>query len=44
MASGKAAALVSAFPGADVHEPPDVELPGEDPDVTVPVVLLLSEL
>jgi hypothetical protein len=37
--SGKATALVSTFPGADVHELPGVGFPSEDVGVTVPVVL-----
>jgi hypothetical protein len=40
---GKAAALVSAVPGADVHELPGVELPGDGTGVTVPVVLPATE-
>jgi hypothetical protein len=39
VAGGRAAALISAFPGAEAHEPPGAQFPGEDPDVTVPVVL-----
>ena len=39
MKSGKAAAFVSAFPGTAVHEPLGVELPSEDGEVIVPVVL-----
>jgi hypothetical protein len=35
-------ALVSAFPGADVHEVPATEFPGEVAPVTVPVVLPLT--
>lgn len=37
--AGKAAALVSVFPGADVHELPGVELPSAGAGATVPVVL-----
>jgi hypothetical protein len=44
IASGKAAALVSAFAGADVHDPPGVELPSEAPEVTVPVELPLIDV
>jgi hypothetical protein len=33
------AALVSAFPGAEVHEPLGAQFPGEDADITVPVAL-----
>jgi hypothetical protein len=41
--SGRAAGLVSAFPGADVHEPLGVELPGDGGCGTVPVVLPLTD-
>lgn len=37
--AGKAAAFVSVFPGADVHELPGVELPSAGAGATVPVVL-----
>jgi hypothetical protein len=37
--AGKAAALVSVLPGADVHELPGVELPSIGAGATVPVVL-----
>jgi hypothetical protein len=37
--AGKAAALVSVLPGADVHELPGVELPSAGAGATVPVVL-----
>jgi len=37
--AGNAAALVSVFPGADVHELPGVELPSTGAGATVPVVL-----
>jgi hypothetical protein len=40
---GRVAALVSALPGADVHEPLGAQLPGDDAVVVVPVVLPLSE-
>lgn len=40
--AGKAAALVSVFPGADVHELPGVELPSAGGGATVPVVLLVT--
>ena len=39
MASGEAAALVRAFPGAVVHELLAVELPSGDAEAIVPVVL-----
>lgn len=39
MEAGKAAALVSVLPGADVHELPGVELPSSGAGATVPVVL-----
>ena len=39
MEAGKAAALVSVLPGADVHELPGVELPSAGAGATVPVVL-----
>jgi hypothetical protein len=42
--SGNAAALISASPGADVHDPLDMEPPSEAADVTVPVALIVSEL
>ena len=32
-------ALARAFPGADVHDPPDAKSPGEDVVVIVPVLL-----
>jgi hypothetical protein len=41
--SGRAAGLVSAFPGADVHEPLGAELPGDSACGTVPVVLPLTD-
>ena len=41
--SGRAAGLVSAFPGADVHDPLGVELPGDGACGTVPVVLPLTD-
>jgi hypothetical protein len=41
--SGKAAALVNALPGADVHELPGVAAPSGDADWTVPVVLPATE-
>jgi len=37
--AGRAAALVSVLPGADVHELPGVELPSIGAGTTVPVVL-----
>lgn len=37
--AGRAAALVSVLPGADVHEPSGVELPSIGAGATVPVVL-----
>jgi hypothetical protein len=40
---GREAALVSTFPGADVHELLGTQFPGEDAVVTVPVVLPLTE-
>jgi hypothetical protein len=40
---GNAEALARAFPGADVHEPPDAKLPGEDTVAIVPVLLPLTE-
>jgi hypothetical protein len=40
---GEAAALVSALPGAVVHEPLGVGLPSEVADITVPVVLPATE-
>ena len=40
---GSAEALARAFPGADVHEPPDAKFPGEDAIVIVPVLLPLTE-
>lgn len=43
MASGEAAALVSVFPGAVVHEPLAVGLPSEDAEAIVPVVLPVTE-
>jgi hypothetical protein len=43
VASGKLAALVSAFPGADVHELPGAEAPGRDALAVVPVVLPATE-
>jgi len=39
MASGKAEELVSAFPGAAVHELPGLVVPSGDAGVSVPVVL-----
>ncbi|WGD50219.1 hypothetical protein QA641_32085 [Bradyrhizobium sp. CB1650] len=39
MEAGKAATLVSVFPGADVHELPGVELPSIGAGAIVPVVL-----
>lgn len=41
--TGKAAALVRAFPGADVQELPGVELPSADAGASVPVVLPVTE-
>jgi hypothetical protein len=41
--TGKAAALVSVLPGADVHELLGVELPSADAGASVPVVLPVTE-
>jgi hypothetical protein len=43
VAGGSEAALVNAFPGAEVHELLDAQFPGEDAVVTVPVALPLTE-
>jgi len=43
VASGKLAALVSAFPGADVHELLGAEFPGKGAVAVVPVVLPPTE-
>jgi hypothetical protein len=43
VASGKLAVVVSAFPGADVHEPPDAQFPGDAAAASVPVVLPATE-
>ena len=40
---GSAEALAKAFPGAEVHDPPDAKFPGEDAVVIVPVLLPLTE-
>ncbi|WP_456720880.1 MULTISPECIES: hypothetical protein [unclassified Bradyrhizobium] len=40
---GKAAASASAFPGADVHELPGIELPSAGAGAIVPVVLPVIE-
>src|ERR1700756_5151752 len=37
--SGKLAVVVSAFPGAEVHEPLDAKFPGDAAAESVPVVL-----
>jgi hypothetical protein len=43
VASGKLAVVVSAFPGAEVHEPLDAKFPGDDAAAIVPVVLPPTE-
>ena len=43
MAGGSAEALARASPGAEVHEPPDAKVPGEDAIVIVPVLLPRTE-
>ena len=43
MVSGRTVALVSAFPGAAVHEVAGTAFPSAPVPVTVPVVLPLSE-
>src|ERR1700756_2580754 len=43
VASGRLAPLVSAFPGADVHELPGTEAPGRSVVAVVPVVLPPTE-
>jgi hypothetical protein len=40
---GSVEALAKAFPGADVHDPPDAKFPGEDAVAIVPVLLPRTE-